>query len=184
VKLEYLPNALCVFRILLVVPILWAIIDGRYEIALLLFVVAGFTDGLDGFLARQFDWRTELGGILDPVADKLLMVTVLVWLTLAGLIPVWLTAVLVGRDLVIVGGAVSYRLLIGPFKGQASTVSKLNTALQLLFVTAVLADAAFSFPGPLAVSVLGSLVFVTAVVSGLHYVRGWTLLALNAGEQA
>jgi len=184
VKLAYIPNALCIFRILLVAPVLWAITGGRYDVALLLFVIAGFTDGLDGFLARQFDWRSELGGILDPVADKLLMVTVLISLTLAGLIPFWLTAVLVGRDTIIVVGAISYRLVVGPFHGQASTVSKLNTALQLLFVTAVLASAVFSFPNSLTVSILGSLVFVTAVVSGMHYVRGWTLLALSGGEKA
>lgn len=183
-KLEYLPNALCIFRIILVGPILWAIINGRFPLALLLFVIAGFTDALDGFLARQFDWRTALGAFLDPVADKLLMVTVLVSLALAGLIPVWLMAVLVGRDAIIVGGAICYRFFIGRFRGKASTVSKLNTAVQLLFVTAVLANAALSWPDPLSVTILGSLVFVTAVISGLHYVRSWTSLAIHAGEKA
>lgn len=183
-KPEQIPNALCIFRIILVVPVLWAIFHGRYEIALLLFVIAGFTDGLDGFLARHFDWRTALGAILDPVADKLLMSTVVIALGMAGLIPVWLVVVLVGRDAVIVSGAISYRFLIGPFRGKASTVSKFNTAIQLLFVTAVLANAAFAFPNPLTVTILGSLVFVTAVISGLHYVRGWTSLAIHAGEKA
>ncbi|MDH3589911.1 MAG: CDP-alcohol phosphatidyltransferase family protein, partial [Gammaproteobacteria bacterium] len=127
---------------------------------------------------------SELGAFLDPVADKLLMASSFIWLAMVGLIPVWLAIVLVGRDLVIVGGAISYRVLIGPFQGKASYVSKLNTVLQVLFVATVLANAAFSIPAGLAVSILGSLVFVTAVISGMHYVRVWTLLALHAGERA
>lgn len=177
--LRHLPNALCVFRIVLVAPVLWAITEGEYVLALMLFVTAGFTDAIDGFLARQFDWRTQLGALLDPFADKLLMVSVLVWLTLGGLIPFWLAAVLIGRDLVIVGGVIFYRVTIGPFSGGASGVSKLNTAMQLLFVTAVLAQAAFAVPNASVVSILGSLVFVTAVVSGLHYVRVGSMMALN-----
>lgn len=183
-KLEHIPNALCVFRILLVPPVLLAIQREQFRLALLLFIVAGLTDGLDGFLARRFDWRSQLGALLDPAADKLLMVFSFVWLALSGLIPGWLAAVVVGRDAVIVSGAIGYRLLIGPFEGGATRVSKLNTVLQLMFVAAVLADAAFALPGQLVVSLLGSLVFVTAIVSGLHYVRGWTLLALKAGDQA
>lgn len=178
-KAEYLPNTLCVFRILLIGPLVWAIAESRFNIAVLMFVIAGFTDGLDGFLARRFDWRSRLGAILDPVADKLLMLAVLLALALSELIPVWLAAVLIGRDVIIVCGAIAYRILIGPFHGRAETVSKLNTAMQLLFVTAVLANAGFLVPGELLVSILGSLVFVTAVVSGLNYVRGWTVLALK-----
>ncbi|NNF66915.1 MAG: hypothetical protein HKM98_05355 [Gammaproteobacteria bacterium] len=182
-KLEYLPNTLCIFRILLIGPVVWAIFQQRYDMALLLFVTAGLTDGLDGFLARRFDWRTELGAILDPLADKLLMLAVLLSLAYAQLIPVWLAAVLISRDVIIVGGAISYRLLIGPFQGKAETVSKLNTAIQLLFVTAVLGSAAFSLPDKLSVAVLGSLVFVTAIISGMNYVRGWTLMALRKGQK-
>ncbi len=183
-KAEQLPNALCVFRILLVPPLLLAISHGRYDLALLLFLTAGFTDGLDGFLARTFDWRSELGALLDPLADKLLMVFVVIWLALAGLVPGWLAVILVVRDVVIVTGALSYRVLIGPFHGGATPVSKLNTLLQLVFVAAVLAGASFGFPGETVVSLLGSVVFVTAVVSGLDYVRGWSLRAVNAGRRA
>lgn len=182
--LRHLPNILCVFRIGLVPPVLWAIERDSYALALGLFVVAGVTDALDGFLARQFDWRSDLGAFLDPAADKLLMVTVLVWLVLAGLVPLWLAAVLIGRDIVIVTGALSYRAIVGPFKGQASFVSKINTVGQLAFVTLVLSHAAFAFPDQVAVAILGSLVFVTAVVSGMGYVRDWTLLAVRSGSSA
>lgn len=183
-KLRHLPNLLCVFRILLVAPVLWGITHGHFEMALGLFVLAGLTDGVDGFLARQFDWRSELGAFLDPVADKLLMVSVLIWLALAGLVPAWLAAVLIGRDIVIVAGALCYRGLFGPFRGRASPASKLNTVAQLAFVTVVLAEAAYGFPPTVFVAVLGSVVFVTAVVSGLHYVRVWSLLAIRGGRAA
>lgn len=183
-KLRHLPNLLCVFRILLVAPILWGITRGQYDLALALFVLAGATDGVDGFLARQFDWRSELGAFLDPVADKLLMVSVLIWLALGNLVPVWLAATLIGRDVVIVAGALAYRALRGPFSGNATTVSKINTVLQLVFVTLVLANAAFAVPPAAPVAVLGSIVFVTAVVSGLNYVREWGLLALRTRRMA
>ena len=182
--LRHLPNILCVFRIALVAPVLWAIARGDFILALTLFVVAGVTDALDGFLARQFDWRSDLGAFLDPAADKLLMVFVLIWLVFAGLVPPWLAAVLIGRDVVIVAGALGYRALIGPFKGQASVVSKINTILQLAFVTLVLSHAALGFPQQIAVAILGSLVFVTAVVSGMSYVRDWTLLAMRSKSAA
>ena len=182
--LRHLPNILCLFRIALVPPVLWAITQDLYSVALALFVIAGVTDALDGFLARQFDWRSDLGAFLDPAADKLLMISVLIWLVFAGLVPLWLAVVLIGRDVVIVAGALGYRALIGPFKGQASVVSKINTVLQLAFVTLVLSNAAFAFPVKIAVAILGSFVFVTAVVSGMGYVRDWTLLALRSRSAA
>lgn len=183
-NLRHLPNVLCVFRIVLVAPVLWGITRGHYDLALALFVVAGLTDGVDGFLARHFDWRSELGAFLDPFADKLLSVSVLIWLVLGGLVPGWLAAVLIARDVVIVAGALSYRALLGPFSGGATPVSKLNTLLQLAFVTFVLANAAYGFPPAALVAVLGSVVFVTAVVSGLNYIREWSLLAVRARDTA
>ncbi|MBT8143200.1 MAG: CDP-alcohol phosphatidyltransferase family protein [Gammaproteobacteria bacterium] len=183
-NLRQIPNTLCVFRIVLVAPILWSITGGQYEIALLLFIVAGGTDALDGFLARQFDWHTELGGFLDPIADKLLMVFVMVWLALEQLVPLWLALILISRDIIIVSGALAYRLLIGPFAGSASGASKVNTAMQLLFVTAILAQAAYTLLPEVVIAVMGSLVFVTAIVSGLSYIRDWTRLALQARNSA
>lgn len=183
-SLRHLPNILCVFRIVLVAPVLWGITRGHYDLALALFVLAGLTDLVDGFLARQFDWRSELGAFLDPFADKLLIVSVLIWLALGGLVPAWLAAVLIGRDIVIVAGALSYRALLGPFRGGATMVSKLNTLLQLGFITLVLSNAAFGLPPEALVAVLGSIVFVTAVVSGLNYVREWSLLAIRGRRTA
>ena len=86
-NLSWLPNAICIVRIVLVGPIVWALLDGRYLLALLLIVTAGLSDGVDGFLARYFDWRTRLGSLLDPTADKLLLVSVFVTMTYIGLVP-------------------------------------------------------------------------------------------------
>jgi phosphatidylglycerophosphate synthase len=85
VKLKYIPNMICVVRMFLVAPIVWSLLEGRYGLALGLILVAGFSDALDGFLARRFDWRTRLGGLLDPAADKLLMFAAYVTLAWIGL---------------------------------------------------------------------------------------------------
>ena len=176
-ELQYIPNALCVFRIVLIVPLVYCIMEGRYVLAFLLFGFAGFTDGLDGFLARHFNWRTRLGGFLDPLADKALMFGVFLALTISGLVPLWLAALVIGRDVVIMLGGLAYRYFIGGFEGDATMVSKVNTALLLLFGLAVLANAAFGVPGDGVSLALGGVVMVSTVVSGLDYVRTWGLAA-------
>ncbi|MGD1976783.1 MAG: CDP-alcohol phosphatidyltransferase family protein, partial [Gammaproteobacteria bacterium] len=100
-----IPNALCVLRMLLVAPVVWLLLAGEYAWVLVVFFLAGFTDGLDGFLAKRFDWRSRLGGILDPLADKLLLVTSFLTLGYIGLAPVWLLIMVVARDVIIVSGA-------------------------------------------------------------------------------
>ena len=102
-----IPNLLCILRMFLAVPIAWMILGGDYLPALVLFFVAGFTDGLDGFLAKRFGWQSELGGLLDPIADKLLMFSAFVCLWVAGAVPVWLLLAVVGRDAVIVAGDIT-----------------------------------------------------------------------------
>lgn len=169
--LRHIPNLLCVLRIFLVLPILYVLLTGQYVWAFVLFGFAGFTDGLDGFLARRFNWRSQLGGILDPIADKLLMVSVFVALAAIQLVPAALAMLVIGRDLLIVTGVVSYRTLVGPVQGDASVVSKFNTAVLLLFVLAVISHAGFAFPPATAVTFLGAIVIVTTIVSGLDYVR-------------
>lgn len=179
-KPQNIPNVLSAIRILLVVPVVVLLLDGRYVAAALAFALAGFTDGLDGFLARRYGWRTRLGGILDPLADKLLMVSVFVCLVTLGLIPAWLGVVVVARDVTIIAGVTLYRWLVGPFRGMATPVSKVNTAAQLLFVVAVLGNAALGFvPDGLVVG-LGALLFVTSVVSGVDYVRYGVARAVEA----
>ena len=169
-----IPNVICVVRMVLVVPTVYALLSSRYAVAAALVIVAGLSDGLDGYLAKRYDWRSRLGGLLDPLADKLLLVSLFLTLAWVGLIPVWLAAVVFGRDLVIVAGGLAYNLLIGPVQPEPSRASKLNTLTQLAFLLVVLL--AQSVPGGLGplVTLLGAGVFVTSIVSGLDYVIRWS----------
>jgi cardiolipin synthase (CMP-forming) len=165
---------------LLTVPVVWAILDGRYPLALALFFIAGFTDGLDGFLAKRFSWESRLGGLLDPAADKLLLVASFISLWWAGYVPGWLLAAVVTRDLVIVIGAGLYQWRVGGFIAEPSVISKLNSVLQLLYVLLTLAWLVLGMPGPAALGMLGWLVLATTLVSGTDYVVRWSSRARTA----
>lgn len=169
-SLRQLPNAICIMRILLILPIVMLMLDGDYQLALFVAVIAGASDGVDGFLAKQFGWQTRLGGLLDPVADKLLLICLFVTLTSLKLTPVWLTAVVLGRDLVIVAGVLTVNFLAHKVHGEPSKVSKLNTFTQLIYVFGVLSHEAFAWPSDMAILLTGAAVLVTSVVSGLGYV--------------
>lgn len=176
-----IPNLLCILRMVLTVPVGWAIVTGRYDIALALFFIAGFTDGLDGFLAKRFSWQSRLGGMLDPIADKLLLATCFVTLWFAGYVPGWLLIAVVARDLIIVLGAAVYLWRAGHFEAEPSIPSKLNSALQLLYILLILAKLVFGAPGAEITAMLGWLVLSTTVVSGLDYVVRWTVRARALG---
>lgn len=182
-QLAHLPNLICVLRIILVLPIVLALLAGDQRLALALILVAGLSDGLDGYLAKRFGWRTWLGGILDPAADKILLVAVYVTLAWTGLVPFWLMAVVLGRDLVIVGGTLAYQWLIGTVQAAPSAISKLNTAVQLLLCLVVLAAEAFGWPPRPLVVLLGAGVLVTSTLSGLDYVLRWSALAISTGRR-
>lgn len=167
----------------MIVPIMMYIHDGRYGVALILFFVAGFSDGVDGFLAKRFDWHTRIGALLDPIADKLLVGGTFIMLVINGLIPVWLAVLVVVRDVVIVGGATIYNFLIKPVEGEPTRISKLNTALQLMFVVFVLSRAGFGWPDQIAITIIGAGVVVTIVISGIDYVWSWARRARDAGRR-
>ena len=180
-SLSWLPNAISILRIALVPPILILILQGDYGWALALFWFAGFSDGLDGYLAVRFGWTTRLGGLLDPAADKLLITGLFVTLAVTGDIPVWLAVVVILRDLVIVLGALAYNFIVKPVPGEPTRISKLNTALQMIFVLFVLSRAGFGWPDEISITVLGAAVLVTVVISGVDYVLAWSARA-RAGE--
>lgn len=180
-SLRWLPNAISLLRLVLVPPILLLILNGSYAIALVLFVVAGFSDGVDGYLAKRFHWHTRLGALLDPIADKFLVAGVFVTLAIAELIPVWLAAIVILRDVVIVGGAVAYNYIVKPVEGDPTRISKVNTALQLLLLLFVLSRAGFGWPDEITITILGAAVLVTVVISGVDYVWSWSRRA-RAGE--
>lgn len=172
-RLSYLPNVLTVFRFLLVPPVVVLMLDHEFRPALVLFALAGFSDALDGFLARRFHWGSRIGALMDPLADKLLMVSSFLTLGWLGLIPVWLVGLVILRDLVIVTGAVIYNARIEQVEAEPSFASKLNTLGQILLVLSVLFDQAVR---PLPAWWIGALiltVLVTIVYSGIGYVWTW-----------
>jgi len=181
---RWVPNAICVLRSLLVAPVVMSLLAANYEAALGLIIVAGLSDALDGFLAKTFDWRTRLGSLLDPAADKLLLVSVFVALTYLGLVPVAVTAIVIGRDVIIVVGALTYQFLIAPVQGEPTSISKLNTACQLAFVLFTITHAAFAWPPRISLLLLGAAVIFTSVISGLNYVLRWSKRAWRMTHHA
>jgi cardiolipin synthase len=168
-------------RIVLVAPILMLILKGSFGWALALFWLAGFSDGVDGYLAKRFQWHTRIGALLDPIADKLLVAGLFITLAYTGDIPVWLATVVILRDVVIVAGATAYNFLVRPVQGEPTRISKLNTALQLLFLLFVISRAGFGWPAEITITVLGASVLITVVISGVDYVLSWSRRA-RAGE--
>ncbi|MFO7304976.1 MAG: CDP-alcohol phosphatidyltransferase family protein [Gammaproteobacteria bacterium] len=181
--LRHLPNALCVFRMLLVVPIAVLLAREEYGITMWVFGLAALTDGLDGFLAKRFGWTSELGKILDPLADKLLLVSVFITLAAVGLVPLWLAGAAVARDLTITGGAIAYKCFFGDLNGRPTPVSKLNTLCQILYLLSVVGAAAADRAGGPVVTALGAIVFATTVVSGLDYVITYTRKAIAVSRE-
>ena len=183
-----IPNLISVLRILLVVPVVVLLLQERFTAALWLFIIAGVSDGVDGFLAKQFGWASRLGAILDPLADKLLMLACYLCLGWLGHLPVWLVAAVIARDLIILAGSLAWVRLIGRLEIQPSIASKVNTFFQLLLVVvALLVIQPLAVPSWV-VNTLIAVVLVTTVVSGVGYVVTWSrraavaLKADNSGE--
>jgi len=180
--LRSIPNALCILRMLLVVPVAWLLLNKDFRATLWLFGFAAATDGLDGFIAKRFGWTSELGKILDPLADKILLVGTYIALAIIGVIPLWLAVVVVGRDVVITVGAILYNWLYGYPNGRPTIISKLNTLCQILFALLMVGSHALGRIPELAITVLGAFVLVTTVVSGLDYVITYAQKALAAAR--
>lgn len=171
-SLSWLPNAISLLRIALVAPILFFILDDKFVWALALIWLAGISDGIDGYLANRFNWHSRLGALLDPIADKLLVAGTFITLAITQHIPVWLAVIVILRDVIIICGATAYNFIVGPVQGEPTRISKLNTALQLLFLLFVLSRAGFGWPAEISITILGSAILVTVVISGVDYV--WT----------
>jgi cardiolipin synthase len=172
-KFYYLPNAITLVRLGLV-PVFIVVLKAQdYTVALVIFAVAGLSDGLDGFIAKRFNLVTRLGAILDPLADKVLLVSAYIMLTILGHLPFWLVLTVGFRDLLIVGGYLVYTSLIGPVAMRPTYLSKFNTFLQITLVVAILVQQAMALPLVLLVQILIYGVFITTVSSGVHYVWIW-----------
>lgn len=181
IAVHQLPNLITVLRFLLIAPVGLCVLADRSGWAFLLFVSAGISDGVDGWLARRFAWTSRFGAIADPLADKLLMGVAYVALTVQGVLPVWLTALVLGRDLLIVGGALCYHFLIEPLEMMPTVLGKVTTVAQVLFIGTVLASLTATPLAALApwVPVLTWVMAVLTLLSALDYVRIWSARALH-----
>ena len=161
-------------RLLLVAPIGYLIIQQQYDVALIVFFIAAFSDAIDGVIARRFGWQSRLGSILDPLADKAMLVTAYLSLGWIGLLPVWLVGIVLLRDVLIVLGAVAYHFLIGHFSMEPSMVSKANTFFQSLLALVVVFAQVYIPLEHYVVSPLVYIVAVTTIMSGFLYVKVWS----------
>ena len=168
-----IPNTVTVARIVLVPFVVWAITAGRYQLAFWLFVAAGLSDAVDGFLAKRLDAQSEFGAYLDPLADKALLMSIYVTLGIVTLLPLWLVIAVVSRDIMIMGAVVVSWIVGKPLDIHPLIVSKLNTLAQILLATLVLASNAFQFdPSPfeeLLLIAVGALTLLSAAA----YLASW-----------
>lgn len=174
-----IPNIITVFRLFLVIPISILLLSEHYRLAFTLFIVAGLSDGIDGFLARHYQWMTRFGAITDPLADKILILVTYACLTWHGKIPVWLFTIVLFRDIWIIAGAVAYRSFIGELQFKPLWISKINTVLQIVFVVIILFEAAFVAVPTLLVQILTYLVLLTTLASLVDYTWVWGRRALK-----
>lgn len=182
-ELNIIPNLITLMRLLLVAPVAVTILNNDYGLTLLLFAVASVSDGIDGYLARRFSWTSRFGAILDPVADKLLLMVTFMLLTYTGHFPVWLAAVVIGRDLIIVAGAAIYHILFGEYEFAPTLLGKLSTSLQFTLVLLALVNLSLFDISP-ALLVAGVwLVFIVSSVSGGDYVFTWSRKAIAASRR-
>lgn len=170
---RHLPNLITCLRLLLAPLLLAAVLAWRVDMALLLAAVAGLSDAVDGFLARHFGWQSRLGAVLDPLADKLLLVCAFAGLAFIGRVPWPLAWLVIGRDLVIVIGAGLYRWRRGPFAIRPTLLSKATTLMQIVYVLWVLVTLAAARGLSPADNALAWIVAALTVASGLDYVWRW-----------
>ena len=176
-KTSDIPNLISVLRILMVAPTVYYLLNEFYFVALTLFFIAGLSDGVDGFLARYFKWQSRLGAILDPIGDKLLLVSCYLALGWLGHIPVMLVVLILFRDVIIVAGAIFYHLYIEEVHIKPVMISKLNTLLQIMLVVLVLfgfSNIIFSeLVTQLVIDIFIWLVYATTIASGAVYIWLW-----------
>jgi cardiolipin synthase len=167
------PNAISIARVLAVPLMIWLIISGEFFVAFWVFILAGISDGVDGFIAKRFNQQTTLGAYLDPAADKLMLVSIYVAFGVLEILPPWLVILVVSRDVLIVGGVLLAILLEQPVKVRPLLLSKMNTAAQIVLAGVVLAALGFNIESS-EILFIGSIV-VTALTlsSGAQYVLTW-----------
>lgn len=168
-----IPNLITLGRILLVPVVVWAIASGAMLTAFVLFLVAGISDAVDGYLAKRFKMASELGAYLDPLADKTLIVSIYVTLGIAGSIPRWLVILVVSRDIMIIGAVMLSWLIGSPLKVKPLVVSKLNTAAQIVFACVLLGSLGLNIAAGGVITVLMVVVAALTLLSIGAYLIEW-----------
>ena len=168
-----LPNLISIGRLFLVPFTVWLIVQGDAVTAFWIFILAGVSDAVDGFLARQFNLRSELGSYLDPLADKVLLVSIYVTLAVLNEIPLWVTILIVSRDILIIGAVMLAGMLGQPVAMRPRVISKANTAAQIVLAGLVLGDLAFPPDLAMVRNVMVVLVGFLTIASTLVYAVDW-----------
>jgi cardiolipin synthase (CMP-forming) len=168
-----IPNFITLGRIMSVPVIFWLLLTGQNKFAFFVFVAAGISDAVDGYLAKRFNWTTELGSYLDPLADKLLLVSIFIALGVRNELPLWLVIAVVSRDILIVAAVLLAWLLDQRVRIKPLAISKANTAMQIVLAATVLADGAFTFGLD---TTRVAMVWITGgltLISLVAYLRAW-----------
>lgn len=169
-----LPNLITLARLLSVPIVVWAILADEMALAFWLFIAAGISDAVDGFLAKRSGTQTVVGGFLDPLADKTLLVSVFITLGKIGHLPLWIVILVVSRDLLIVGGAILFHTLTHALKPEPLMVSKLNTVAQIVLAATTLGELAMGADWHMAITLLIWAAAGTTLASGGSYIVQWS----------
>lgn len=169
-----LPNLITLARLLSVPIVIWAMLADEMALAFWLFIAAGISDAIDGFLAKRFHTQTVVGGFLDPLADKALLVSVFITLGKIGHLPLWIVILVVSRDVLIVGGAILFQTLTQALKPEPLMVSKLNTVAQIVLAATTLGELAMGADWHMAITLLIWTAAVTTLASGGSYIVQWS----------
>jgi len=172
-KAKYIPNVITSTRILCVPCLIWMLFHQQFERSLLLVLFMGLSDALDGFLARCYDWKTTLGAYLDPIADKLMLLSAFIAFAVLGWVPWWLAMIIVTRDVVLLVGAFYYHLSTRQLKMEPLMISKINTCAQIILAVGLI----YTQVSSLNVQVLNALMTIvacTTIASGTQYVMEWS----------
>ncbi|HIJ83151.1 MAG: CDP-alcohol phosphatidyltransferase [Magnetococcales bacterium] len=173
-----LPNFLSFVRIFSVPVFILLVLNHQMRWGLFLFIMAGVTDALDGYIAKKFLQVTELGKYLDPLADKVLLTSGFVTLTITGHIPLWITLLVVTRDLVIIAGAIVFQVITGSLKMEPLAVSKVNTLMQIILISVVMFKEIRPLDYPME-DIMYIIVTFTTLLSGIIYIFVWTKRAVE-----
>lgn len=173
-------NLITVMRVVLVPVIVWAMLSNQMQFAFFVFLLAGVSDAVDGAVARTFNQQTEFGTILDPIADKIMLVSVFVVLTYLGHLPLWLTILVVSRDLLIINGVMLAFVLSIKIKIAPLWVSKANTLAQIVLAGLVLCVLAFDFAWPRTLITMEWITGILTALSAMAYiVQGLRVFSAN-----